>query len=169
MVQNTLVWNLDWPHDLVNLVETLEMWRQPSVHTDDLFVDDGTDRHDVEAIRKGFPEFEVVSTLTYIYELLTLIVETVNAIDAGTLMVTSQEEEVLGVLDFIGKEQTDSFYGLFSSVDVVSQEQVIGFWREAAIFEDFQKVWVLSMDIAYTIGQIVPQILMGASSSKSIG
>lgn len=35
-------------------------------------------------------------------------------------MVTSQDEEVLGVLDLVGKEQADGFEGLFASVDVVT-------------------------------------------------
>ena len=41
-------------------------------------------------------------------------------------MVTAQNEEILRVLDFIGEQQADGLQGLLSSVDVVTQEQVVG-------------------------------------------
>jgi len=40
---------------------------------------------------------------------LTLIVETVNSIDAGCLVVSSQEEEVLRVQYLVSKQEADSF------------------------------------------------------------
>lgn len=39
---------------------------------------------------------------------LTLIIEAVDAVDAGTLVVPTEQEEVLGVLDLIGQQQADS-------------------------------------------------------------
>ena len=39
----------------------------------------------------------------------TFVVEAVYAIDRGTLVVPSQEEEVLGVLDLVGEEKADGF------------------------------------------------------------
>lgn len=60
----TLVGNLDGPHNLVNLFEVFELGGEPTVHTDDLFVDDGADWHHVEAVREDLPEFEVVPPFT---------------------------------------------------------------------------------------------------------
>ena len=37
-------------------------------------------------------------------------------------MVATKHEEVLGVLDLVGKHEADGLDGLFSSVDIVSQK-----------------------------------------------
>ena len=80
---------------------------------------------------------------------LTLIIESVYSVDASTLMVASQEEEILWVLDLVGQEEADGLHGLLPSVYVVPQEQVVGVWWEGAILKQPQQVRVLAMDVAY--------------------
>jgi hypothetical protein len=72
---------------------------------------------------------------------------------------------------------------LFSSIDVVTKEKVVGFWWETAIFEKSEKVVILSVNVTWSWPgsgkkekkkdvkdrKGVPQILMGASSSRRIG
>jgi hypothetical protein len=41
-------------------------------------------------------------------------------------VVATQQEKVLGVLDFVGKEETDHLERLLSAIDIVTQEQVVG-------------------------------------------
>lgn len=65
------------------------------MHGEDLFVDDGGNRQAVEAVRKSLPQLDVVPALA-------LIVETIDTVDGGTLVVAAQDEEVLGVLDLVG-------------------------------------------------------------------
>ena len=65
----------------------------------------------------------------------TFVIEPVYSVDTGTLVVSAQDEEVLRVLDFVCEKETYGFQGLFTAIDVVSQEQVVGFWREAAVLE----------------------------------
>ena len=65
------------------------------MHGEDLLVDDGRDGQAVEAIREGFPQLDIVPSLA-------LIVETVDTVDRGALVVTSQDEKVLRVLDLVG-------------------------------------------------------------------
>lgn len=67
--------------------------------------------------------------------LFTLIVEPIDAVDRGTLMVASKQEEVLWVFDLVGQQKADGFQGLFPSVHVVTQEKVVCFWREATILK----------------------------------
>ena len=50
-------------------------------------------------------------------------------------MVSSQQEEVFGVLDFVSQQKTNALYGLLSSIDVISQEKVVSISREASIFK----------------------------------
>ena len=40
-------------------------------------------------------------------------------------MISSKKKEVLGELDFVSKEQTNGFYVLIASVNVVSQKKII--------------------------------------------
>jgi hypothetical protein len=38
---------------------------------------------------------------------------------------------------------------LFTSVYVVAEEEIVRFWREAAILEESEKVIVLTVDVTY--------------------
>ena len=63
-------------------------------------------------------------------------------------MVAAEDEEVFGVLDLVGEEEADGLETLFPAVDVVAEEEIVGFWREPAVLEQPQKVVVLSVDIS---------------------
>ena len=103
------------------------------MHADDFLVNDGGDGHDVEDIGEELPEFEVVLTLA-------LVVEAVDAVDGGGLVVAAEEEEVLGVLDLVGEEEADGLDGLLAAVHIVAQEEVVDVAGEAAELEQFEEV-----------------------------
>lgn len=63
-------------------------------------------------------------------------------------MVASEHEEILRVLNLVGKEQANALDGLFSPVNVVTQEQVVCVSRESSVFEKFDEIRELSMNIA---------------------
>ena len=111
------------------------------MHGEDLLVDDSGDRKAVEAIRESLPQLDVVATLAF-------IVETVNAIDGRAFVISSQNEEVLGVLDLVCQQKADGLEGLLATVDVIAEEEVVGLWREAAVLEEAESVVVLSVDVA---------------------
>lgn len=79
---------------------------------------------------------------------LTFVIEAVYAVDAGTLMITTQQEKVFRILYLIRQQQADRFQRLLAPVHVVAQEQVIGFRWEAAVLEQPQQVRVLAVDVA---------------------
>lgn len=64
------------------------------MHSENLLVDDGSDRQAVEAVGKGLPQLNVVPPLA-------LIVEPIDAVDRGAFVVTAQDEEVLRVFDLV--------------------------------------------------------------------
>lgn len=64
------------------------------MHGEYLFVDDGSDGEAVETVCERLPELDVVSSLTF-------VVETVDPIDRGTLVVATEDEEVFGILDLV--------------------------------------------------------------------
>lgn len=88
--------HVSWPHDPANLLHGVEVGTQAAVHSKDLLINDGGDRQAVKAVRERLPQLDVVPTLA-------LVVETVDAVDRGALMVATQDEEVLGILDLVGQ------------------------------------------------------------------
>lgn len=81
----------------------------------------------------------------------TFVIETVNSVDAGALVVATEDEEVFGVLDLVCQQETDGLQRLFTTIDVIAQEQIVGFWGEASILEQTEQVIVLAVDITYRI------------------
>jgi len=110
------------------------------VHAQDFFVNESSNRETVEAVGEGFPQFDIVSSLAF-------VVETINTVDGGALVVSSQEEEVLRVLYLVSQEKANGLKTLLASVHVVTEEQVVGIRRETAILKQSKQVIVLTMNI----------------------
>jgi hypothetical protein len=83
-------------------------------------------------------------------------------------VISSEHEEIFRIFDLVSQHQAYSLDGLFSSVDVISQKEIVGVSWKTCIFEQLYQVGVLSVDVAW-VNDEVPQILMGASSSRSMG
>lgn len=133
--------HVSWSHDPADLLHRVQIGTQATVHGEDLLIDDGSNWQAVEAVREGLPQLDVVPTLA-------LIVETVDTVDRGALVVTTEDEEVLGVLDLVGQEETDGLQRLLATVYVVTKEEVVRLWREATVFEETEEIIVLAVDIA---------------------
>jgi len=110
------------------------------MHTHNLIVNDSNNWHAVEGIAECLPHLDAVSSLA-------LIIESVESVDAGALVISSKKEEILWVLNFVGKEQADGLYALFSSINIISQEEIIALRRVPSELKEPQQVIVLSMDI----------------------
>lgn len=110
------------------------------MHGEDLLVDDSSNGQAVEAVGEGLPQLDVVSSLA-------LIVKAIDTVDGGTLVVTTQNKEVLGVLDLVREEQADSLERLLTTVDVVTEEKVVGLWGKTAVFKQTEEIVVLTVDI----------------------
>jgi hypothetical protein len=79
---------------------------------------------------------------------LTFIVEAIDTIDTGALMVASEHEKILWIFDLVSKHQTDGLNRLFSTIDVISQKEIISITWKTCIFEQFNKVGVLTVNVA---------------------
>ena len=62
-------------------------------------------------------------------------------------MISSQQEKVFRVLDLVAEEKNNRFDGLFPAVNVVAEEEVVGFRRETTILKDSKQIIVLAMDV----------------------
>lgn len=127
-------------HNTSDLLHRVEVRAQATMHGEDLLVDDGGNGQAVEAVGEGLPQLDVIPSLA-------LIIETVDAVDTSTLVVTAQNKEVLGVLDLVGEEQADGLERLLATVDVVTKEEVVGLWREATVLEQTEEIVVLAVDV----------------------
>lgn len=115
VTQETLVGDVDRPFYGFDLVEAVHVRGKAAVHAEDLVVDDCGNGETVEAVCEYLPEANTESALA-------LVVEAVDSINRGTLVVSSEKEEVLWEFDLVGQEQAYGLHALFSSVHVVSQE-----------------------------------------------
>jgi len=79
------------------------------------------------------------------------IVEPITPIDRFTLVVAPEQEEVLWVLDLVRHEQADGRNTVVASVDVVSQEEVVGTRREATTVEVVQQILELPVDVTQDV------------------
>ena len=111
------------------------------MHGKNFLIDDCSDRKTIEAISEGLPQLDVVPPLA-------LVVKSVDAIDRGTFMVSTQDEEILRVFDFIRQKKADCLQRLLSSVHIVTKKQVIGFRGKSAVFEEAEEIVVLPMNVA---------------------
>ena len=170
---------VSWAHNAADLLHGVEIGAEATVHCEDLLVNNSCNGQAVKAVSKGLPQLNVISSLA-------LVVKAVDAVDRGAFVVTTEDEEVLWVFNLVCKQEADRLQRLLSSVDVVTQEEVVGFWWESTVFEESQEIVVLAVDIAANLktpfvsdwpvktahcepGMSGIRTLMGASSSRRIG
>mmetsp|Transcript_15416 Transcript_15416/g.25393 ORF Transcript_15416/g.25393 Transcript_15416/m.25393 type:complete len:256 (-) Transcript_15416:491-1258(-) len=96
VAKKTSVRNITWPCNIRNLFHLAELRTQTTMHTDDFVINNGSTGEAVKSIAESLPQLHTETTTT-------LIIETVDPVDPGTLMVTSEDEEIFRVLDLISK------------------------------------------------------------------
>jgi hypothetical protein len=112
------------------------------VHAENFFINNSSNGKAIEAVSEGLPQLDVISAFA-------LVVETINSVDGGALVVSSEQEEIFGILDLVSEEKAHCLEGLLASVNVITQEEVVGIGREATVLKESQQVEVLTMHITY--------------------
>lgn len=133
-------------HNTADLLHRVQVGAQTTVHGENLLINDGGNRQTVEAISKSLPQLNVVAALA-------LVVESIDTVDRSALVVATQNEEVLGILDLVGEQEADGLERLLATVDIITEEQVVGLRGETAVFEEAQKVVVLAVDITANLNK----------------
>lgn len=87
------------------------------MHAQYLVINERCNGQAVEAIGEYLPQPNIEPPLTF-------VIETVDSVDLRVLMVPPQQEDLLGVPDFVRQQQAYSLQALFASVDIVSEEYV---------------------------------------------
>lgn len=88
------------------------------MHANDFVVNDGSARQAIEGVTELLPHFDREATTA-------LVVKSVDAINACAFVISSQEKEILRILNFVGKQKADNFQRLFATVDIVTEEQIV--------------------------------------------
>lgn len=141
VAQQSLVWNISGAHYAVDLLQIVQLGRETAVHAQNFIIDASSNGLLIEVVSEDFPELDIVSAFA-------LVLETVDSVDAGALVISSEHEEVVGLLDFVGHEQADHFDALLPTVHIIAQEQVVGFRRECALLEQSDQVVVLAVCVS---------------------
>ena len=72
------------------------------MHADDFVIDDSCTREAVKSVAKLLPDLDREPATA-------LVIETVDAVDAGALMVAAEDEEIFGVFNLVGEKEADNF------------------------------------------------------------
>src|SRR5687767_2607939 len=79
---------------------------------------------------------------------LTLVIKAVDTVDRSAFVIATEDEEVFGVLNLVGKEETYGFEALLAPIHVVAKEKIIGCRRESSILKQPEEVVILAVNIA---------------------
>ena len=131
VTKKALFRDVTWPDNSLNLVDFFQFLTQAAVHTQNFVVQKSGDWKTIEAVCEYFPEFYVIS-------LFAFVVKTVDSVNTRTLMISSGHKKVLGELYLIRQKQTHRLQALLSSVDIVSQKQIVRLRRVPAVLEEPQ-------------------------------
>lgn len=118
ITNDSVVWDFARSFYISKLLQRNQIGRQASMHAKDSVFDQSSNREIVKQIAELLPNFVTVS-------LSALCVKPVYSVNHRGLVVSSKKKEVLWELDFVSEEQTNSFYVLIASVNVVSQKKII--------------------------------------------
>jgi hypothetical protein len=103
------------PSDGQNVHQMAHLRTQPAVHAEYLATHHCSDGHAVETTGENFPKLHGISPLA-------LVIETIYPIQGGALMVSSQEEKVIRIFDFVAQKQGDTLQTLIATIDIVAKE-----------------------------------------------
>ena len=119
------------------------------MHAHNFLINQGHQRHVVEAVVERLPQ-------TYLVPSLNLIKESINSSDSLRLMITPQDDDLVRVPTLQSEQEADDFATLLASVDVITHEEVTGVSRDDVLalvvlvfvthlLEHVQKVNVLAV------------------------
>ena len=109
---------------------------------EDAIVDDGSQREVIEDVSAVSPNIER-AVLPQAF-----IVKSVDLGDLPALVVSPDQRDQVGIADFIGEEQQKGLDAVEAPVHEIAQEKVADARNVAAVFEEFEQIIELSMDVA---------------------
>jgi hypothetical protein len=112
------------------------------VDAEDFVVDDGGDSHIIEDFGAVFPDIEGAVFPD------AFIIESIDLGDQPGFVVSSEQGDSVFVPYFQSQKEQECFDAVSSSVDIVSQEDVVGVGWVSSDFEEFDQVIELAVDVS---------------------
>lgn len=99
------------------------------MNTKDLGRDNRRDRKAVEHVYKRLPYLDAAPPFAF-------VIEAIYSSDVGTFMISTKEEKVFGEFDFVTEEKENGLQTLLASINIISQEEIVGLrWEPAHLKE----------------------------------
>ena len=154
IAKQTLVWNVRGSLDHFKIAVVVEFLTQAAMHAQDFIINESSNGQLLEDANELLEHFAVLLVIARKLEAgFTLPLEQrfVEAIDEGqivALVISSEQEKVLGVLDFESEQKKNGFDLHWAPTLIVSQEQVVCFRWPSLHVEDLAKVGKLAVNVA---------------------
>ena len=140
IVEKSVVGNVRRAGDVADVVHVAERRAETAVNTENFACYDSCNWQCVECVDERLPDLHITTPLAF-------VVESVHSGDVGAFVVAAKQEEVLWVSNLVAQKQQDSFETLLATVDVVTEEEVVGLWRETTVLEETEEVVVLAVNV----------------------
>ena len=96
--------------------------------------------HHIKQFYKASPKSYIVSSTTF-------IVESVYFWYILALVISTEKEDILGILDLECQEKTHCLYTLLAAIHVITEKKVIGIRYIASILYKTEQIIVLTVDV----------------------
>ena len=148
-----LVNDLQWSLNSINLVKCVQCASNASMQADDSIINNSCKREPIKEI-VDLVEDRVWVVWIFSKPTAALLSESESIVDPLVLVVSSQQMDLVWELDLQGHQQADGLQRVSTSVNIVTQEQVVitldisaVIWDSPQVEEPHQ-ILVLSMDVS---------------------
>ncbi len=114
-----------------NVVEGVDGGGETTVETENLLLNQGSQRKVVEQIGEVLPHVRIAILSQ------ALIIETIDLGNLAGLVVTTGNGNAFAIADLESKEERNSLHRVVTTINVVTHEQIVSFWRLTANTEEF--------------------------------
>mmetsp|Transcript_16620 Transcript_16620/g.25685 ORF Transcript_16620/g.25685 Transcript_16620/m.25685 type:complete len:419 (-) Transcript_16620:343-1599(-) len=145
IAEQSALWDIRRSLNMFHRLNVFELWRQSAVHTENLLLDECTNRQKIEHIAHDTPQLDTEAPLAF-------VVETIRAIDACFFMVTAQQKKIQRILVLVGKQQRNGLNREFTAVDIVAEKEIVDLTvgrRETNVLKNAQQIKVLPVNVAH--------------------
>ena len=116
--------------DQTELIKTFEFWADSTVDAEDFIIDKCSNWQIVEKIHVGI-EDSLITTILLHY----LLMEAISIAKLLSILVTSQERDLIRIFEFEAKEKLHAFDSILISVYIIPHENVWDFRKRATSLE----------------------------------